>query len=197
MTQPRIPFYGSSFTIWCVRRSSSREVGVVVAIGVVINVLLSAFGQTVWGTESRRWLNVMSMVTITVAAIVMTVRNERRYPSLDQVVTVTGLGTLWIVTRITESITQFDAWFGSPAANLPLETAIIVFTSSRLFRWPEVWIAALSMASYSLYVFLPASVPPTMRDIPVTFSFVLFACLAVSWWIKAWIQRRENPPAKL
>ena len=139
----------------------------------------------------------MSMVTITVAAIVMTVRNEKRYPSLDQVVTVTGLGTLWIVTRITESITQFDAWFGSPTANLPLETAIIVFTGSRLFRWPEVWIASLSMASYSLYVFLPASVPPTMRDIPVTFGFVLFACLAVSWWIKAWIQRRENPPAKL
>ena len=169
----------------------------VAAIGIVLNVLVSAFGQTVWETESRRWLNIMSMVTITVAAIVMTARNEKRSPGLAQVATVTGLGTLWIVARITVSIAEFDTWFGSPTANAPLETAIIVFAGSRVFRWPEGWMAALSMASYSLYVFLPASVSPAMRDMPVTFGFVLFACLAVSWWIKAWIRRREIPPAEL
>lgn len=178
-------------------RSRKLEAGILVILGMALNTFISAFGMTIWGVESRWGLHIVSMVTITVAAIAMTVRNQKHSLNLAQVASVTVLGTLWIVARTGLQIKGLEDVLGSPFANAPLEAAMLVFVSARLFRWPDSWMVSVAIVSYASYSFLPTSVSPAIRDMPVTFSFVLFTCLIVTWWGKAWMRRTEAQDSPL
>jgi len=197
MTTPRVPFYRSIFTPMPLLRSRKLEAGILVILGMALNTFISAFGMTTWGVESRWGLHIVSMVTITVAAIAMTVRNQKHSLNLAQVASVTVLGTLWIVARTGLQIQGLEDVLGSPVANAPLEAAMLVFVSARLFRWPDSWMVSVAIVSYASYSFLPTSVSPAIRDMPVTFSFVLFTCLIVTWWGKAWMRRTETQDSPL
>jgi uncharacterized membrane protein YwaF len=91
MTTPRVPFYRSIFTLMPLLRSRKLEAGILVILGMALNTFISAFGMTTWGVESRWGLHIVSMVTITVAAIAMTVRNQKHSLNLAQVASVTVL----------------------------------------------------------------------------------------------------------
>ena len=197
MTTPRVPFHRSIFTYTGLLRSKRLAAGVLVILGMGLNIFISAFGMTAWGVESRWGLHIVSMVTITVAAIAMTVRNQKHSLNLAQVASVTVLGTLWIVARTGLQISVLEVTLGSPLANAPLEAAVLVFVGARSFRWPNSWIVTLAIVSYASYSFMPSSVSPAVRDMPVTFSFVLFTCLTVTWWGKAWMSRTESKSSPL
>jgi hypothetical protein len=87
-----------------------------------------------------------------------------------------------------------EALIGTPSANTPLELALIVFTASRLWRWPERFVTSLAVISYASYALFPEATASSSRDMPVTFSFALFGCLAITWWIQGW-RRREHVAA--
>lgn len=202
MISPRLPFYWPSFSLSRVRHVKGVAIGIVASAGIILNALVSSLGLnalvsslgiTNWNTESRWWLNIVSIAIITMTAIAMIASDEKHSPSPAQIAIVTVVGTTWIVARNAMTIATLDEWLGNPIANAPLETALMVFAGSRLFRWPDSWIAFLAICSYSLYVFLPSSITPRIRDVPVTFSFVLFACLTVDWWVKSWTRRPETP----
>jgi hypothetical protein len=173
-------------------RTRTGITGTIVFGAIASNAWVAAFGFPVWGAAWRQGFHIVSMAIVTITALILIFHDAEPQSRAVRVIPVIVGGTAWMALRLAPDIFGMEAMFGSAIGNAPLEVAVITFFGARHYKWPEHWLASLCVVSYSLYAFLPPMVPSAVRDMPVTFSFVLFTCLVITWCIRGW--RRESTP---
>lgn len=198
MTSPRVASGRLSILPWGRHGAARVSTLLITAAAALLNAWVSAVATGVPLIEWRWAASLAGMAAVATSAIVTVVRTEpkragERFPRPVHVAVVVAIAAGWAYFRLAEHRPSLEAWMGKPIGNAPLEIALIVFAGSRLYRWPESFLVATAIASYASYVFLPESVASEYRDMPVTFSFVLFACLVVTWWFGAWTRRDAAP----
>jgi NhaP-type Na+/H+ or K+/H+ antiporter len=168
------------------RRGPGLTAVFITGSAVALNALIGAHGSIITMTTWRGFAGVSGMIIMAVAAVVMIARARPVPPPRFQMLAVAVLCAVWASMRFNLHSPAVEDLIGTPPANTPLELALIVFTASRLWRWPEPFVTSLAVISYASHALLPEATAPSIRDMPVTFSFVLFSCLVASWWIQTW-----------
>lgn len=164
---------------------------VITGSAVALNALIGAHGSIITLTTWRDFAGVSGMTIMAAAAVVMIARARPVLPPWFQILAVAVLCAVWASMRFALHSLAVEDLIGTPPANTALELALIVFTASRLWSWPESFVTSLAVISYASYALFPEATASSSRDMPVTFSFVLFGCLAVTWWVQGW-RRREH-----
>ena len=175
-------------------RAGIAATAAIVLAGVVANASVTVLGIPEWGPAWRQGFHLTTMAIVTITSLLLIRQDAVPTPRTVRVFPVIVVGTAWMALRLPPDTFGMEAVFGSATGNAPLEVAVITFFGARYFKWPEHWLPLLCVMSYATYAFLPSTVPSAVRDMPVTFSFVLFTCIVVTWCIRGW--KRDAVPAK-
>ena len=169
----------------------------IIITGIVagMNAFLATSGSIGILPEWRGNFSVAGMIVIAVTAVAM-VTGVPCFPPILQALAITVLASGWASARFILDAPTLESLIGKPASNVPLEVALIVFAGSRLWRWPEPFVISLAIVAYASHVALPMGPLSSVRDMLVTFSFVLFACLVTTWFIQGWRGHAQGADGK-
>ena len=162
-------------------RGPGPAVVIITGSAIALNALIGADSATI---------TLSGMTIMAVTAVAMIARARPVLPPWFQMLAVAFLCAVWASMRFALHSPAVEDLTSAPLANTPLELALIVFSASRLWRWPEPFVTSLAVISYASYTLVPEVMAPPSRDMLVTFSFALFGCLALTWWVQGW-RRRE------
>ena len=175
-------------------RTGIGATAAIVLAGVVANASVAVLGIPEWGPAWRQGFHLTTMAIVTITSLLLIRQDAVPTPRTVRVFPVIVVGIAWMALRLTPDTFGMEAVLGSATGNSPLEVAVITFLGARYFKWPEHWLPSLCVMSYAAYAFLPPVVPSAVREMPVTFSFVLFTCIVITWCIGSW--KRDEVPAK-
>jgi hypothetical protein len=171
-------------------RGPGPAVVIITGSAIALNALIGADSATITLATWRGFAGVSGMTIMAVTAVAMIARARPVLPPWFQMLAVAFLCAVWASMRFALHSPAVEDLTSAPLANTPLELALIVFSASRLWRWPEPFVTSLAVISYASYTLVPEVMAPPSRDMLVTFSFALFGCLALTWWVQGW-RRRE------
>ena len=192
VTVSAVVFLSSLYTVWRDRRATFSTIGLMAARLGVANTLVSASGLPVWWPDWLHVLLIMSMGIATLSLLSFTTELSSTRSTRNQGVFVLAVTIAWVFIRIFLISPAIEAWIGKPINNLPLEVALFLFFGARWCSWPEHWLVQLSMLSYLFYVVLVNLDYRTFSEIPVTFSYTLFACLVLNSYAKYYYRTRHG-----
>ena len=191
---PRVPFPQFRVFIARMTRTGIGATAAIVLAGVVANASVAVLGIPEWGPAWRQGFHLTTMAIVTITSLLLIRQDAVPTSQTVRVLPVFAVGFAWMALRLPPDAFGMEAVFGSATGNAPLEVAVITFLGARYFKWPEHWLPSLCVMSYAAYAFLPPVVPSAVREMPVTFSFVLFTCIVITWCIGSW--KRDEVPAK-
>lgn len=191
---PRVPFpHFRAFSASTTRAGIAATAAIALA-GVVANASVAILGIPEWGPAWRQGFHLTTVAIVTITSTLLIWQDAVPTSQTVRVIPVLFFAIAWIALRLAPDTFGMEAAFGRATANAPLEVAVITFFGARYFKWPEHWLPLLCVISYATYAFLPSTVPSAVREMPVTFSFILFTCVVFTWCIRGW--KRNEEPAK-
>lgn len=185
---PRVPSGQTWDRARQTRQAKAAMNGLMVLAAAFANAWVAAVGFSNWSNVLPTGLHIFSMIMISIISLLL-ISQDKRHPSGNMaILPVVLAATAWALARMVLRGQALEEWLGNPLNNVPAETALIIFSGSTLAKWPEHWLAALCVLSYSLYPFSLDFVSSPIRDMPVTFSFVLFTCVLAKHFVYQWSQ---------
>ena len=128
---------------------------------------------------------------VTVICTLMIANRTQILPPFSELALIIVGSCLWVAARTTMNQLSFVDWMHSRPANTAVEVAFIVYMFSKSRNWPETFLVNLTILPYAFYSVFCLFSREYKSSIVVSFSFGLFFCQVIGWWVDG-LRRRDQ-----